>query len=60
MRLYLLLVQDIMDQNFSQLNRGKLATEASPLFRTLGLRIISVVDDNKGLVGMVSRSMMNL
>ena len=55
MRLYLLLVQDVMDQSFPQLYKDELATKARALLRSRGLRVIPVVDDNKRLVGMVSR-----
>lgn len=50
-----MLVQDVMDKSFPQLYKDELATKARSLLRSQGLRVVPVVDDNKRLVGMVSR-----
>jgi CBS-domain-containing membrane protein len=56
LRLYLVLIQDVMDKSFLQLYKGELATKARTILRGQDLRrIIFVLDDNKSLVGMVSR-----
>lgn len=44
-----------MDRSYPQLYEDELATKARATLRSRGLRILPVVDDNKRLVGMISR-----
>jgi len=49
-------VQDLMDRNYPSLYADELATKARAVLRSRGLRVLSVVGEDKRLMGMVSRS----
>jgi len=49
-------VQDIMNRNHPSIYPDELATKARALLRDLKLRILPVVDDDKQLLGVVSRN----
>jgi CBS domain-containing protein len=49
-------VQDLMDRNHSFIYADELATKARALLRERGVRALPVLDKNKRLVGMISRS----
>jgi len=51
-----LLVKDVMDRNHPFLYVDELATKARAVLRERGLRVLPVLDENKRLVGMISRS----
>jgi CBS domain-containing protein len=44
-----------MDRSYPQLYEDEFATKARATLRSLGLRVLPVVDERKRLVGMVSR-----
>lgn len=50
-----MLVQEIMDRNYPFLYADELATKARATLRSRGLRVLPVVDEQKHLVGVVSR-----
>jgi len=49
-------VQDVMDRNYPFIYADELATKARAVLRERGLRVLSVLNENKRLVGMISRS----
>jgi len=49
-------VQDVMDRNHPFIYADELATKARAVLRERGLRVLPVLDKNKRLVGMLSRS----
>jgi len=49
-------VQDVMDQNHPFIYADELATKARAVLRERGLRVLPVLDKNKRLLGMISRS----
>jgi len=51
-----LLVKDLADKNYPFLYVDDLATKARAILRTQGLRIIPIIDDQKRLVGTISRT----
>ena len=51
-----MLVQDVMDRNHPFIYADELATKARAVLRERGLRVLPVLDKNKRLVGMLSRS----
>lgn len=53
-----MLVKDVMDRNYPFIYVDELATKARAVFRERGLRVLPVLDGNKRLVGMLSRSNM--
>ncbi|MFQ6096072.1 MAG: HPP family protein, partial [Candidatus Bathyarchaeia archaeon] len=50
-----MLVQEIMDRSYPILYEDELATKARATLRSRGLRVLPIVDDQKRVVGMVSR-----
>jgi len=52
----ILLVKDLVNKNYPFLYVDDLATKARAILRTQGLRVIPVVDDQKRLVGTISRT----
>ena len=48
-------VQDLMDRNYPSLYADELATKARAVLRSRGLRVLPVVDEDKRLIGTVSR-----
>jgi len=48
-------VQDVMDQNHPFIYADELATKARAVLRERGLRVLPVLDENKRLIGMISR-----
>jgi CBS domain-containing protein len=52
----ILLVKDLANKNYLFLYPDDLATKARASLRTQGLRVISVIDDQKRLVGTISRT----
>lgn len=52
----ILLVKDVVDKNYPFLYVDDLATKARAVLRTQGLRVIPVIDDQKRLVGTISRT----
>ena len=51
-----MLVKDLVDKNYPFLYADDLATKARAILRNQGLRVISVIDDQKRLVGTISRT----
>ena len=49
-------VNDIMDRRYPSLYADELATKARAILRDTGLRILPIIDDNRRLVGIVTRS----
>lgn len=49
-------VQDIMSQSYPALYMDELATKARAILRETGVRLIPVIDEEKRLVGIVTRS----
>jgi len=49
-------VQDVMDRNHPFIYADELATKARAVLRERGLRVLPVLDENKRLVGMISRN----
>jgi len=49
-------VQDVMDRNHPFIYVDELASKARAVLRERGLRVLPVLDENKRVVGMVSRS----
>jgi len=49
-------VQDVMDRKHPFIYVDELATKARAVLRERGLRVLPVLDENKRLVGMISRS----
>jgi len=49
-------VQDVMDRNHPFIYADELATKARAVLRGHGLRVLPVLEENKRLVGMISRS----
>jgi len=49
-------VQDLMDQNYPFIYVDELATKARALLRERKLRVLPVIDQNKRLVGVISRN----
>jgi len=49
-------VQEVMDRNHPFIYADELATKARAVLRERGLRVLPVLDENKRLVGMISRS----
>jgi len=52
----MLLVKDLVDKNYPFLYVDDLATKARAILRTHGLRVIPIIDDQKRLVGTISRT----
>ena len=48
-------VQDLMERNYPSLYADELATKARAVLRSRGLRVLPVVDEDKRLIGTVSR-----
>jgi len=51
-----LLVRDLADKNYPFLYVDDLATKARAILRIRGLRVIPIIDDQKRLVGVISRT----
>jgi len=51
-----LLVKDIMDKSYPSLYADELATKARAILRETGLRILPIIDDERRLLGVVTRS----
>lgn len=49
-------VKDLMDTNYPFIYSDELATKARAVLRERGLRVLPVLDENKRVVGMISRS----
>jgi len=49
-------VKDIMDRSYPSLYVDELATKARAILRDMGLRILPIIDEDKRLVGIVTRS----
>jgi len=49
-------VQEVMDRNHPIIYADELATKARAVLREGGLRVLPVLDENKRLIGMISRS----
>ena len=52
----ILLVKDLVDKNYPFLYVDDLATKARAILRTQGLRVIPIIDDQKHLIGTISRT----
>jgi len=52
----MLLTKDLVDKNYPFLYIDDLATKARAILRTQGLRVLPIVDGQKNLVGIVSRT----
>ncbi|NIW10886.1 MAG: CBS domain-containing protein, partial [Gammaproteobacteria bacterium] len=49
-------VQDITDRKYPSIYADELATKARAILRERRLRTLPVIDDNKRLVGVITRS----
>jgi len=52
----ILLIQDLVDKNYPFLYMDDLATKARAILRTQGLRVIPIIDYQKRLIGVISRT----
>jgi len=52
----MLLAKDLADKNYPFLYIDDLATKARAILRTQGLRVLPIVDEQKNLVGVISRT----